>query len=167
MLRSSRRFDDERVVVVNLMRRRRRRPLKVAVFVLSSSSSSASRRPTIPPPPSSLRRMAESRVAWRRRARRRREHICVMCDICDTRDIFSLVWDEMSVQFFPIWIKIARSLHYFLSLSLSLSCSRARVPKRVLSLLQKRLLKLPFLRAGTFCFAAASSKGPHHHLGES
>ena len=146
LLRSSR-FDDERVFVVHL----------------------TSRRPTIPPPPSSLRRMAESRVvAWRRRrARRRREHICVMCDICDTRDIFSLVWDEMSVQFFPIW-KIARSLHYFLSLSLSLSCSRARVPKRVLSLLQKRLLKLPFLRAlGTFCFAAASSKGPHHHLGES
>ena len=141
LLRSSR-FDDERVFVVHL----------------------TSRRPTIPPPPSSLRRMAESRVvAWRRRrARRRREHICVMCDICDTRDIFSLVWDEMSVQFFPIW-----SLHYFLSLSLSLSCSRARVPKRVLSLLQKRLLKLPFLRAGTFCFAAASSKGPHHHLGES
>ena len=146
LLRSSR-FDDERVFVVHL----------------------TSRRPTIPPPPSSLRRAAESRVvAWRRRrARRRREHVCVMCDICDTRDIFSLVWDEMSVQFFPIWIKIARSLHYFLSLSLSLSCSRARVPKRVLSLLQKRLLKLPFLRAGTFCFAAASSKGPHHHLGES
>ena len=72
--------------------------------------------------------MAESRVvAWRRRrARRRREHICVMCDICDTRDIFSLVWDEMSVQFFPIWIKIARSLHYFLSLSLSLSLSLVR-----------------------------------------
>ena len=92
------------------MRRRRRRPLKVAVMFVSSSSS--------------LRRMAESRVAWRRRARRRREHICVMCDICDTRDIFSLVWDEMSVQFFPIW-KIARSLHYFLSLSLSLVRARA------------------------------------------
>ena len=72
--------------------------------------------------------------------------------MCDVRYIYSDISVDNVGPTLSIGLKIARSLHYFFS------CSRAR--SSVLSLLQKRLLKL-LSRFGTFVLRRPF-KGPHH-----